>query len=353
MSKPARVLLWMFLFLAAVAALALLLQAPLRAAFAANPAFNGLIITVLLVGIAINVRQILALQREARWLELFRRSAPDRPLPVKPRLLAPMARIFASRERAHLSLNATTLRSLLDGVQLRLEESRELSRYLVGLLVFLGLLGTFYGLLVTIASVGSIIAGLSVDGDGVAMFEQLKDDLRQPLAGMGTAFSTSLFGLAGSLVLGFVDLQAAQAQNRFFNALEDWLAGMTRLGSAGPLADAETSVPAYVQGLLEQTAEEMERIQRALVESERERRGLAVQLQELSAQLERLSALLGREHERNESAQAELRALLHKLAGSAAPGEGLERLSETLRGEIRLLSRTLAAALGPARQDPP
>jgi hypothetical protein len=150
------------------------------------------------------------------------------------------------------SSSAASLRSLLDGINSRLDESHDISRYLIGLLVFLGLLGTFWGLLKTIDGVAGTLSTISVAGDATQLFDQLKAGLQAPLAGMGTAFSSSLLGLAGSLVLGFLELQASQAHNRFFNELEDWLAGQTRLSSGGPLGDGEQPIPAYIQALLEQ-----------------------------------------------------------------------------------------------------
>ena len=316
MTKPSQSLVWMLGFLAAVAVLAILLATKLIANFQANPFFNGVILAVLVFGIFVNFRQVLLLSREIEWIETFKRSPPDRPLPIKPRLLAPMARMFAGRERAKFSLSTQSLRSVLDSVYLRLEESRDLSRYLVGLAIFLGLLGTFWGLLVTIRSVADIIGSLGVGTDPAAMFTALKENLKEPLSGMSTSFSTSLFGLASSLVLGFLDLQAGHAQNRFYNELEDWLSSMTRLSSGALHGDGEASVPAYVQALLEQTADGLERMQRALTESERERHHSSEQLSELNTQLARLTDSLGR-----------------------------DRLSDELRGELRLLSRTIAAAV--------
>ena len=295
MTKPSNVFIWMFGFLVAVALLAALMAGKLIQNFQANPFFNGVILAVLVAGIVVNIRQVFLLSRDVEWIELFKRSPPDRPLPTKPKLLAPMARMFAGRERAKFSLSTPSLRSILDSVYLRLEESRDLSRYLVGLAIFLGLLGTFWGLLETIRSVADIIGSLGVGSDPVAMFTQLKENLKQPLSGMSTSFSTSLFGLASSLVLGFLDLQAGHAQNRFYNELEDWLSGMTRLSSGSLQSDGEASVPAYVQALLEQTADGLERMQRALTESERERRSSTEQLSELNTQLTRLTDVLGRE----------------------------------------------------------
>jgi methyl-accepting chemotaxis protein len=265
-------------------------------------------------------------------------------LNLKPKLLAPMARMFATRERGKFTLSTPSLRSILDSVYLRLEESRDLSRYLVGLAIFLGLLGTFWGLLVTIRSVAEIIGSLGVGSDPVAMFNQLKENLKQPLSGMSTSFSTSLFGLASSLVLGFLDLQAGHAQNRFYNELEEWLSGMTRLSSGSLHTDGETAVPAYVQALLEQTADGLERMQRALTETERERRHSTEQLGELNTQLARLADLLGRES-REIRGMAETQEELKNVLKTLASAPNGSRLSEDLRGELRLLSRTIAAAV--------
>lgn len=345
MSKPSQALVWMLGFLVAVAVLAALLLHRLAQNFHANPFFNGVILAVLAFGILVNLRQVLLLSHEIEWIETFKRSPPDRPMPIKPKLLAPMARMFAGRERAKFSLSTPSLRSILDSVYLRLEESRDLSRYLVGLAIFLGLLGTFWGLLVTIRSVADIIGSLGVGTDPAAMFNQLKDNLKEPLAGMSTSFSTSLFGLASSLVLGFLDLQSGHAQNRFYNELEEWLSGMTKLSSGTLHIEGETAVPAYVQALLEQTADGLERMQRALTESERERRGSGEQLGELNTQLGRLADLLSRETREFRGmaeTQEELKNVLKAFV--AAPDQGA-RLSDDLRGELRLLSRTIAAAV--------
>jgi hypothetical protein len=349
MTKPSQALIWMAGFLVAVGLLAALLAPQLAQNFQANPFFNGVILAVLVFGIFVNLRQVLLLSREVQWIERFKRSDPGRPLP-KPRLLAPMARMFSGRERAKVSLSTPSLRSILDSVYLRLEESRDLSRYLIGLAIFLGLLGTFWGLLVTIRSVAEIIGSLGVGTDPAAMFNQLKENLKQPLSGMSTSFSTSLFGLASSLVLGFLDLQAGHAQNRFYNELEEWLSGMTRLSSGSLQADGEASVPAYVQALLEQTADGLERMQRALTDSDRERRSSSEQFATLNTHLGRLTDLLSRESREIRAmaeTQEELKNVLKTLA--SAPNAGA-RLSDELRGELRLLSRTIAAAVDSKRE---
>ena len=218
MSQPQRVLIWMLGVLALLALTAGALHAPLLHAFSATPVFNAVILGVFAIGVMANLRQVLRLQREVDWIETYRRSSPDRALET-PVLLAPMARMLSQAGRKPQSLSTQSMRSILDSIHLRLEEQRDLSRYLVGLLIFLGLLGTFWGLLITIASVGEIIGGLSAGSDAVAMFDTLKSRLQQPLSGMATSFSTSLFGLSSSLIIGFLDLQAGHAQNRFYNEL--------------------------------------------------------------------------------------------------------------------------------------
>ncbi|MBC8013738.1 MAG: MotA/TolQ/ExbB proton channel family protein [Methyloceanibacter sp.] len=233
LTRP-QVFLWrMSLFLVLAVLLAIILDGQtqqLRNSFMANPGLNGLIIGVLLVGIVYAFRQVLRLYPEINWVNNFRISDPgitsDKTTPV---LLAPMATMLKDRT-GHLSLATGAMRSLLDSVASRLEEQRETTRYLVGLLIFLGLLGTFWGLLQTVSTVGATIGALDTNaGESVMLFDQLKEGLAGPLKGMGVAFSSSMFGLAGSLILGFLDLQAGHAQSRFYNELEDWLSGITEL----------------------------------------------------------------------------------------------------------------------------
>lgn len=322
MSRPYRSLIWMLVFLAAVAIVVSVVMRPLAGAFNANPAFNGVILAVLVAGILLNFRQVGELFREARWIEGFRRSDPERPPEEMPRLLAPMARMLSRRSRGEFTLSPLSTRSLLDSIRMRLDESRDVSRYMTGLLIFLGLLGTFWGLLVTVSSVNEVIGGLEVDsGEPTSLvFERLKAGLEGPLSGMGTAFSSSLFGLAGALVLGFLDLQAGHAQNRFFNELEEWLSGATRLTSGALAADGEGSAPAYVQALLEQTADGLDRLQRQLAQGEGERRATAETLRELA------------QH------QAELKGVLRELS----QGGGL---GDEVRDELRLMTRSITHAL--------
>lgn len=232
LTRP-QVFLWrMSLFLILAVLLAIILDGQtgqLRQSFMANPGLNALIIGVLLVGVVYAFRQVLRLYPEINWVNNFRISDPGLSLEKSPVLLAPMATMLRDRT-GHLSLATGAMRSLLDSVASRLEEQRETTRYLVGLLIFLGLLGTFWGLLQTVSTVGTTIGTLDTNaGDNVLLFDQLKEGLAGPLKGMGTAFSASMFGLSGSLILGFLDLQAGHAQGRFYNELEDWLSGITEL----------------------------------------------------------------------------------------------------------------------------
>ncbi len=243
LTRP-QVFLWrMLVFLVLATLLAIILDGQtgqLRASFMANPGLNALIIGVLLIGIVYAFRQVINLYPEINWVNNFRIADPGLTVEKAPVLLAPMATMLRDRT-GHLALATGSMRSLLDSVASRLDEQRETTRYLVGLLIFLGLLGTFWGLLQTVTSVGGTIGALDTSGgENVMLFDQLKEGLAGPLKGMGTAFSSSMFGLAGSLILGFLDLQAGHAQSRFYNELEDWLSGITELQSADT---AGASVP--------------------------------------------------------------------------------------------------------------
>ena len=375
MTRPHVFLIRMAIFLAATAAVAAVLSPVLIRAFENNPLLNGLILSVLLLGILWNLRQVVRLSPEVAWVSAWRTTGAAPAGAKSPRLLTPMASMLAGRgndgrggEGRAFTLSATAMRSLLDGIASRLDESRELSRYMTGLLIFLGLLGTFWGLLGTISAVSEVIGGMSVgNGDVAAMFDQLKSGLMKPLAGMGTAFSASMFGLAGALVLGFLDLTAGQAQNRFFNELEEWLAGLTRL-SSGALAEGDASVPIYVQALLEQTAENMEGLQRVLLRGE-ESRGQATQtMAALNEKIGLLTDMMRTSQQlmlRIGESQATLTPVLRQLGETMGGDEvarthlrnidlGLQRMtadmengraqmSTDLRNDLRLLTRTVAA----------
>ena len=213
----------MLVFLILCSLIVVVIHPQILVAFKANPPLNALIIGVLLIGIILAFRQVIRLFPEVAWVNGFRLADPGIAVERPPVLLAPMAAILGDRV-GRMSMSSQTMRSILDSIAIRLDEAREISRYMTGLLIFLGLLGTFWGLIETVGSVGAVINNLKVGGDASAVFDSLREGLAAPLSGMGISFSSSLFGLAGSLVLGFLDLQMSQAQNRFHTEVEDWLA---------------------------------------------------------------------------------------------------------------------------------
>ncbi|KIZ48227.1 MULTISPECIES: hypothetical protein [Rhodopseudomonas] len=228
LSSPRIFLVRMTVFLVLCALLVVVLYKQIVLAFFANPGLNALIGAVLLIGIVLSFRQVVRLYPEVAWVNNFRIADPGLALETRPTLLAPMAAILGGERSGRMSISQQTMRHLLDSIATRLDEARDISRYMTGLLVFLGLLGTFWGLIETVGSVGKVIDGLKVGGDAGSLFDTLKEGLAAPLGGMGISFSSSLFGLAGSLILGFLDLQSSQAQNRFYTDLEDWLASTVR-----------------------------------------------------------------------------------------------------------------------------
>ncbi len=380
MTRPTVYLIRMLLFLAAVAGVAVWLGPVLRHIFQNNVGLNSLIVLILFGGICWNLRQVLRLSPEVTWVETYQTGRQRLAALPLPRLLAPMASMLSVRETAgrpgqghgRFTLSAVATRSMLDSIASRLDESRELSRYMTGLLIFLGLLGTFWGLLKTVGSVSDVIHGMSIGASSNLnqMFEQLKSGLAGPLAGMGTAFSASLFGLSGALVLGFLDLTAGQAQNRFFNELEEWLAGVTRL-SSGLVAEGEAPIPVYVQALLEQTAENMENLQNILGRGEDSRTQAN---QAVTALTERMSAFSDTMRANQQlmlriaEAQSALVPALQRIAERRGDGglddvarghlrnieiylqrllteteQGRAQSTAELRNDLRLLTRTIAA----------
>ncbi len=380
MKRPHTYLVRMLLFLAIISGVSFLILESLVTFFDSNPPLNGLIVGVLILGILYNFRQVIRLYPEVGWIDDYRQTleeqivrAAPRQKPHRPQLLAPMASMVSNRET--LSLSAFSLRSLLDSIATRLDESRDVSRYTIGLLIFLGLLGTFWGLLETVGSINKVISGLSAgNGNASGVFSTLKEGLEAPMKGMGTAFSSSIFGLAGSLVLGFLDLQASQAQNRFYNDLEEWLSSLTRLSSGGLITEGEQSVPAYVQALLEQTAESLENLQRTLARGEDNRLKVDTGLISLSSKLETLTDQMRTEQALMKSlaeSQITIRPILQQLAEGSGTmrakefddasqthirnidmhltrileemRQGREDGLKQIRSEIKLLARTVAA----------
>jgi hypothetical protein len=371
MTRPTHVFVWMIPFLVLVGVTIVLLYDPLSEAFLSNPVFNGIILAVLLVGIAINFRHVGMLSAEVAWINHYRgkRKRFWQSQPEEPRLLAPLAKMLGQQESDFLSLSPLPLRSVLDSVRLRLDELRDVSRYMIGLLIFLGLLGTFWGLLITVSGVGKMIGDLGGGAENALVFGSLLEGLKAPLSGMGTAFSSSLFGLAGSLVVGFLDLQAGHAQNRFFNELEDWLTGVTRMTGAQMIGERELSEPSYIHAMLEQTAETLDKLHRNVMRDDAQRRLIGDQIQGLGRELaafadlsrdERrvlgalakdqnelapaLKSLVERQGEVDESMHEHIRNLdsnIKRLVDEVVNGR--EQLVDEIRDELRVIGRALTA----------
>jgi hypothetical protein len=249
LSSPRIFVVRMLVFLVLCALITVVLYKQIIMAFFANPGLNALIGAVLAIGTILSFRQVIRLYPEVAWVNNFRIADPGLAVERQPTLLAPMAAILGGERTGRMTISQQTMRHLLDSIATRLDEARDISRYMTGLLVFLGLLGTFWGLIETVGSVGKVIDGLKVGGDAGALFDTLKEGLAAPLGGMGISFSSSLFGLAGSLILGFLDLQSSQAQNRFYTDLEDWLATTVREYSGEGAGGAGGELRATVERL--------------------------------------------------------------------------------------------------------
>jgi len=271
-SRPARYLAWMFGFVMIVGGLGYSLREQVLTAFTANQAINGLILVVFIVAVLYCFRQVLSVYPAVSWVRKLTSSRDFDDMSRPPGLIAPMA-VLLSEKPGQLRLAAGSSHSVLDAVSARMDEAGEITRYLGRLLIFLGLLGTFWGLLQTVSSVGDAVSALSHGTGGEEDIAKLMAALEQPIKGMGTAFSSSLFGLAGSLVIGFLDLQAGQAQSRFFKEVEDWVHSISRISAA---AGHDPQSPAYMAALLEQSTENIASLEQVLRQAE-ERRGAGIE----------------------------------------------------------------------------
>jgi hypothetical protein len=327
----------MIVFLMVIATIVGLLYSPLSWAFFGNPVINGIILMVLVIGIGFIFRQTTRLLPEYRWMRVMRSGNIGSGMRVKPSLLATVAVMFSDENRLTNNMSAQSMRSVLDGVAVRLDESREISRYLIGLLVFLGLLGTFWGLLETIQAVGFVVSGIDTQtADFGKLMQEFKSGLDAPLSGMATAFSSSLFGLAGSLILGFLDLQLGQASSRFYSDLEDWLSTMARFSDGG----GDGLDPAISMGLSEEAADRMLELTRHIGKSEQERGQMLHTLQEINKTL----LALRQQQDQNQmvaegldALQQSLSVLAHNMANDR------KDVIDAMTTELRALSRAVAA----------
>lgn len=291
-SHPIRAITTMLFVSLLVAAGAWLIHGEVIDIIRTSPFLNGLIAFVFILGVLTCFWQVWILAQSVSWIENFLRQTPGHELATPPRLLAPLASMLRSR-KARMQVSSSASRSILESVAQRIDEARDITRYLVNLLVFLGLLGTFWGLATTVPAVVETIRSLApAEGEtGLDVFGKLMGGLESQLGGMGTAFSSSLMGLAGSLVVGLLELFAGHGQNRFYRELEEWLSSITRVSfTAGDAEGGGEAGPSLV--ILSQMSEQMESLQTLFAESETGRAMLDERLGTLAASVERLAARL-------------------------------------------------------------
>ncbi len=288
-SHPVRQITMMLIVLVLVGIGAYLAFPRVSGVFLANVWLNGFIGLVFIIGVVACFWQVIQLSSSVNWIEGFAAETPGHDITIAPRLLAPLASLLRSRG-ARNQISASSARSILDSVATRIDEERDITRYIINLLIFLGLLGTFYGLAITVPAVVETIRSLAPEeGEGsIAVFDRLMSGLEAQLGGMGTAFSSSLLGLAGSLVVGLLELFAGHGQNRFYRQLEEWLSTITRLGLVAGDGEGGTDQNALV-GVLEQMSEQMEAMQAVQTRAEHNNHQLDERLLSLARSVERLA----------------------------------------------------------------
>ncbi len=336
MTDPRIYLLRMLVFLGITFVIILLLFNELTIAFFGNPVFNGVIITIAIIGAIFIFRQTLKLVPEVKWLSNIQQTNKISRKAKKPVLLATV-NVMLSDSSENGSFSALSLRSILDGVGTRLDENREISRYLIGLLVFLGLLGTFWGLLQTIDSVSSVVGGINfVNSEFENTMNQLQNGLDEPLSGMATAFSSSLFGLAGSLILGFLDLQLGQAMGRFFNEVEDWLTAFVNFRDP-ELKENQNNLQ-LAQGLSEEGARAMIKLASVIEKSEIDKYKQTEQVIQISSDLKILAEKIEDEQKLREQLVL-LNAQLSQFTENLSKENNIQ--SREITGEIRALTSAI------------
>jgi hypothetical protein len=287
-SQPIRQIVTMLIVTALVGAGAWLIHGQVMDIIRTNPLLNGLIAGVFLFGVMTCFWQVLILIQSVNWIEDFARRVPGHDIVTPPRLMAPLAALLRSRG-AKMQISTSSSRSIQDSVESRIEESRDITRYLINLLVFLGLLGTFYGLATTVPAVVQTIRSLAPqEGEsGLDVFGKLMTGLESQLGGMGTAFSSSLLGLAGSLVVGLLELFAGHGQNRFARELEEWLSSITRLGFAS--GEGEGGDNSGLLAGLDQMTSQMDTLQSLMADAEANRAGLDDRMAQVAGAIEKLT----------------------------------------------------------------
>lgn len=294
-SQPVRQVTLMLMVLALVAAGGWFAYARIFPIFFANPWLNGLIATVFVAGVLACFWQVVQLIQAVSWIESFAADRPGRPVYRAPQMLAPLAALLGTRG-ASRQIATSASRSILESVATRIDEARDITRYLSNLLIFLGLLGTFYGLATTVPAVVETIRALAPQEGESAMgvFDKLMTGLEAQLGGMGTAFSSSLLGLAGSLVVGLLELFVSHGQNRFYRELEEWISSITRLSFSASEGEGEASL---VAGILDHMAEQMDELRSIIARSDAARSGLDARMAQLAGGVETMAARLAADSE--------------------------------------------------------
>lgn len=320
-TQPYRQILTMIIVLGLVGFGAYIAYPQVAPVFLANLWLNGFIAFIFVIGVLACFWQVFQLVSSVSWIEGFASDRPGHQFTKAPRLLASLAALLRKRG-ARTQISASSTRSILDSVATRIEEARDITRYLVNLLIFLGLLGTFYGLATTVPAVVDTIRSLAPqDGDsGVAVFERLMGGLEDQLGGMGVAFSSSLLGLAGSLVVGLLELFAGHGQNRFYRELEDWLSAITRLGFSGDEGSAADH--GAIAQLAEHMAERLDQMQAFYSEAAERQEAAEDRIGLLAGAISRLAERMDGGESANSlvESQNKLAQALEKLA-SESPGQ--------------------------------
>lgn len=357
------------IFLGLLVSIVLWLLGPLIDIFRTNVVVNSAILGVLFIGVTYTFYQFYRLRKEQQWFAFFEQGKERFPGVPKPQILAPLSS-FADSKDAHL--NVFNRQSLLNSIEARLEELRNFNRYLIGLLIFLGLLGTFWGLSQTIGAIAGVVSSIDVSANDIKeAFQALKQGLQSPLKGMGTAFSSSMFGLGSSLVLGFLDLQVGKASQSFYQWLEEKMLLIS--GHSVPATSTHHGA-AYSQGMLEQTAENLSSVVQALHYHHENRLSIIKTVQHLADKMEGLTEVLSQQkkqldqlHYNNEQTQE----ILKYLAAQASSNnfvqvsermikhlegvdsniarlleesiQGRQQLTQEIRSEIRMVAKTISA----------
>jgi hypothetical protein len=317
-SQPIQQIVTMLVITGLIAAGAWLILPQIASVFLSNLWLNGFIAVVFLLGVLTCFWQVLILIQSVNWIEDFVRNVPGYEAHRPPRLLAPLASLLRSRGQ-QMQISASSSRSILESVATRIDEARDITRYLTNLLIFLGLLGTFYGLATTVPAIVETIRSLTPQQgeSGISVFGKLMGGLEAQLGGMGTAFSSSLLGLAGSLVVGLLELFAGHGQNRFYRELEEWLSSITRLGFSSGEGESDSD-DSPVVAILDHMAGQMEAMQTLYTQSEVSRGVVDQKIGELAAAVASLAQRM--------EAEAGQAAALARIA------EGQERLIMALTG---------------------